>query len=124
MTDRSWLSVTTATNTHDVRALQESLRELGHLSLIDGRFGIGTQRAVVAFQNEKHLAADGNVGPVTWEALDKASHPTAPKPKAKAAEKAAEPEAAEPEAVKPAAKKAPAKKAPAKKPAAKKSVTT
>jgi hypothetical protein len=120
MTERSWLSVTTATNTHDVRALQEALRELGHLSLVDGRFGIGTQRAVVAFQNEKHLAADGNVGPVTWEALDKAAHPTAAKPKkAKAVEKAPEPEAE-----KPAAKKAPAKKAPAKKPAAKKSVTT
>ena len=119
MTDRSWLSVTTATNTHDVRALQESLRELGYLSLIDGRFGIGTQRAVVAFQNEKHLAADGNVGPVTWEALDKSAHPTAAKPKAKAAEKEAEPEAP-----KPAAKKAPAKKPAAKKPAAKKSVTT
>jgi len=115
MTDRSWLSVTTATNTHDVRALQGALRELGYLSLIDGRFGIGTQRAVVAFQNEKHFVADGNVGPVTWEALDKAMHPTATKPKAKAVEKETEPKAA-----KTVAKKAPAKKAPAKKAAAKK----
>ena len=118
MSERSWLSVTTATNTHDVRALQESLRDLGYPMLIDGRFALGTQRAVVAFQNEKHLAADGNVGPVTWGALDKAAHPTAAKPKAKAAEKAAEPEV-----VKPAAKKAPAKKAPAKK-TVKPSVTT
>ena len=124
MTERSWLSVTTATNTHDVRALQEALRELGHLSLVDGRFGIGTQRAVVAFPNEKDIASDGNVGPVTWEALDKAAHPTVAKPKkAKAVEKAVE-KAPEPEAEKPAAKKAPAKKAPAKKAPAKKSVTT
>ena len=28
MTERSWLSVTTATNTHDVRALQEALRDI------------------------------------------------------------------------------------------------
>ena len=115
MIDRSWLSVTTATNTHDVRALQESLRDLGYPVLIDGRFALGTQRAVVAFQNEKSLAADGNVGPVTWEALDRAAHPAATKPKKKAAEKAAEPEAP-----KPAAKKASGKKAPAKKPVAKK----
>ena len=115
MSERSWLSVTTATNTRDVRALQESLRDLGYPMLIDGRFALGTQRAVVDFQNEKHLAADGNVGPVTWEALDKAAHPAAAKPKAAAV-------AAEPEAPKPAAKKAPAKKAPAKK-AVKPSVT-
>ncbi len=120
MSERSWLSVTTATNTHDVRALQESLRDLGYPMLVDGRFALGTQRAVVDFQNAKHLAADGNVGPVTWEALAKAAHPAAAKPKAKAAEK--EPE---PEVEKPAAKKAPAKKPAAKKPAAKKpSVTT
>ena len=118
MSERSWLSVTTATNTRDVRALQESLRDLGYPMLTDGRFALGTQRAVVDFQNEKHLAADGNVGPVTWEALDKAAHPAAAKPKVKAVEKEAEPEAP-----KPAAKKAPAKKAPAKK-AVKPSVTT
>ena len=110
MTDRSWLSVTMATNTHDVRALQESLRDLGYPVLIDGRFALGTQRAVVAFQNDKELAADGNVGPVTWGALDKAVHPTATKPKKK-------PKAPEPEAEKP---KPGAKKAPAKKPVAKK----
>lgn len=44
----------------DVRALQEALIELGFLSgTADGKFGIGTQSAVVAFQTKNEYPATG-----------------------------------------------------------------
>jgi hypothetical protein len=44
--------------------------------LADGRFGALTQTAVVAFQRQKGLTVDGEVGPETWAALE--AHPLAP----------------------------------------------
>lgn len=35
----------------------------------DGEFGMNTHEAVIAFQKEHNLVADGIVGPVTWGAL-------------------------------------------------------
>jgi peptidoglycan hydrolase-like protein with peptidoglycan-binding domain len=45
--------------------------------LADGRFGALTQAAVVAFQRQKGLTVDGEVGPETWAALE--AHPLAPR---------------------------------------------
>ena len=63
----------------DVKALQEALIELDFKpGAVDGVFGVLTESAVKAFQVWANLAADGVVGPLTWEKLDDAdkSDPT------------------------------------------------
>ena len=53
-----------------VRYLQEKLTsKLYPLGNIDGIFGNATRTAVVEFQNENGLTADGIVGPITWQAV-------------------------------------------------------
>ena len=84
----AWLSVTNNADTHATYELQTTLQALGYPVAIDGRFGVGTSRAVTAFQRgTTDLEADGNCGPATWAALEKAP---APKPKKKAADDDAE----------------------------------
>jgi putative chitinase len=54
----------------DVQALQQKLKDLGFdPNGVDGRFGPGTTRAVIAFQQSKGLQADGIAGPATMAAL-------------------------------------------------------
>ena len=53
-----------------VRELQTLLTSWGYrLGSIDGIFGPQTQNAVLAFQRDHGLSADGIVGPITWGAL-------------------------------------------------------
>jgi peptidoglycan hydrolase-like protein with peptidoglycan-binding domain len=53
-----------------VRRLQRALRRTPNPSLhVDGVFGAGTERAVLAFQSGSGLPSDGVVGPGTWAAL-------------------------------------------------------
>jgi predicted chitinase len=57
-----------------VRDLQRALKDAGFLpGPIDGKFGPGTEAAVVEFQHRHGLETDGEVGPATWGALDKAA---------------------------------------------------
>ena|SRR5438132_8791316 len=57
-----------------VRQLQEALRELGHdPGPIDGQFGARTEAAVKAYQQERGIAVDGVVGPITWRNIDEAA---------------------------------------------------
>ena len=53
----------------DVSRLQDRLNELGSDLVADGIFGGKTRAAVVAFQSANGLAADGIVGPMTWNTL-------------------------------------------------------
>jgi peptidoglycan hydrolase-like protein with peptidoglycan-binding domain len=53
-----------------VRALQTRLRERGWRQVVvDGDFGPATEKVVRAFQKDKGLEVDGQVGPKTWAAL-------------------------------------------------------
>ena len=99
--------------------VQNALTAAGHTpGPADGRFGLSTMKAVVAFQNAHGLDPNGMVDEALYAQIVSGK---APKP---VAEKKAPAKKAAP-AKEPAAKKAPAKKAPAKKAAAKKpSVTT
>jgi predicted chitinase len=53
----------------DVQTMQQRLSDLGYSLGIDGDFGPGTAKAVIAFQQKNNLGNDGVVGPNTWAAL-------------------------------------------------------
>ncbi|HEV7747558.1 MAG TPA: peptidoglycan-binding protein [Pyrinomonadaceae bacterium] len=53
----------------NVRVVQQRLSDLGYSLGVDGNFGPGTAKAVVAFQQKQSLGNDGIVGPNTWKAL-------------------------------------------------------
>ena len=52
-----------------VKTMQERLAAHGSSLAIDGIFGSGTRNAVVAFQKNNGLTADGICGPMTWGKL-------------------------------------------------------
>lgn len=54
----------------DVKVVQQKLQDLGYYrGALDGRFGAGTRQAVMNFQRDNRLRADGIVGPLTYAAL-------------------------------------------------------
>ncbi len=108
MTTRAFLRHTQA-NRIDTEYLQQSLRSLGyHPGPADGRFGISTLRAVVAFQRAANVLDSGMVNPETWTALEATLHP--PTKKATTVASKPKPVAKKPTVKKPAGKKPTAKK--------------
>ena len=54
----------------EVKTLQTKLKRWGYYTgSIDGVFGSGTKKAVIAFQKKNGLTPDGRVGPATLKAL-------------------------------------------------------
>lgn len=53
----------------DVKTVQAALKKAGVKVSVDGVFGPGTEKAVKAFQKEKGLQTDGEVGQTTRDAL-------------------------------------------------------
>lgn len=53
----------------EVSALQRRLSNLGYPVAVDGVFGTATESAVISFQSDYGLSADGIVGPETDQAL-------------------------------------------------------
>jgi peptidoglycan hydrolase-like protein with peptidoglycan-binding domain len=64
-----WPIVQQGDQEHPVRTLQHLLRARSKTVTVDGIFGSKTATAVRAFQKDKNLAQDGDVGPKTWSAL-------------------------------------------------------
>ena len=56
-----------------VRILQILLNEVGGTLTVDGVFGSMTQSAVISYQKNHMLTADGVVGQITWNSLLKAA---------------------------------------------------
>jgi hypothetical protein len=54
----------------EVKLLQNYLVNLGYQIIVVGNFGFYTQQTVIKFQQAHGLAADGVVGPVTWQFID------------------------------------------------------
>ena len=66
----AYSTVKTGSRGQDVKTLQTMLNAVNNANLtVDGIFGSGTKRAVVNYQKQKGLVADGIVGPKTWEKL-------------------------------------------------------
>lgn len=57
------------TKNEDVRYLQRLLNVSGASLNTDGSFCPKTQQAVISFQQQKQIVADGMVGPKTWNKL-------------------------------------------------------
>ena len=54
----------------EVKKLQQKLKDLGYLSgSADGKFGVATEAAVIAFQKNNNLTADGKAGTATQNKL-------------------------------------------------------
>ena len=60
----------TGSRGNEVRQVQQKLKRWGYYTgSIDGVFGSGTKKAVIAFQKKNGLKADGVVGAATYRAL-------------------------------------------------------
>ncbi|WP_185972740.1 peptidoglycan-binding domain-containing protein [Shewanella hanedai] len=67
------MNLTIKSSGDDVKTIQEMLAEMGFQpGSVDGLYGGKTEVAVIKFQEEQGLYADGVVGPNTWNAIREA----------------------------------------------------
>jgi hypothetical protein len=52
----------------NIKLWQTQMRLRGWRVIVDGFYGADTRRVVRAFQKEKRLGVDGEIGPITWRA--------------------------------------------------------
>ncbi len=50
----------------NLKVWQIQMRKRGWRIVVDGVYGPDTRRVVLAFQADKHLERDGEIGPITW----------------------------------------------------------
>lgn len=71
ITNWKYATTTNIASGRSMADVQTALTKLGYdPGAIDGIDGAATRAAVRAFQSDNGLAADGDAGPMTWEALD------------------------------------------------------
>ncbi|MGW2183450.1 GH25 family lysozyme [Streptomyces sp. NPDC001732] len=80
--DKLTRTVRTGSSGPAVRAAQAQLAGYGNRIAVDGAFGPATRNATVAFQRSHGLAADGIIGPKTWNKLVNGTKATTPAPPA------------------------------------------
>lgn len=55
----------------DVKLAQSLLNKIGYpVGAVDGIYGTRTRQAVIVFQRNNGLVADGIVGPATWSVFE------------------------------------------------------
>ena len=81
------LSITNNANARAVRVLQDLLIQQGATIHLDGRFAIGTQRALGQFQTDNGLDPTGIADEATWAKLLGKKAPTKKAPAKKTAAK-------------------------------------
>ena len=60
-----------STSSSHTQQIQTALKNAGlYAGKIDGKLGPASKRAIIAFQQNNGLKADGKVGPKTWAALE------------------------------------------------------
>jgi peptidoglycan hydrolase-like protein with peptidoglycan-binding domain len=65
-----YVTLENGTESEQVKTLQKRLKDLGYYNgNVDGRYGEGTQAAVMAFQLRNNLTVDGKAGPATQRVL-------------------------------------------------------
>ena len=54
---------------NDVKNVQQYLKNLGYMDVVDGQYGNKTKASAIMFQANEELAADGEIGNVSYKVM-------------------------------------------------------
>lgn len=54
---------------NDVKNVQQYLKNLGYMDVVDGQYGNNTKASAIMFQANEELAADGEIGNVSYKVM-------------------------------------------------------